>query len=141
MWGPPSDQEMSPLSTDHRHAFTLHAGARSLTVRQLAWTAGESIKRAFAAMVKDAGLSEDITPYCLRHTMATELRRPGEPLCEVQELLGHRVGTRVTETYAKFGPDHLMAGARAIDAYFAEAWQRIPLVQVATACHLRASYP
>ena len=80
----------------------------------------KSIKRAFAATVKDAGLSEDITPYCLRHTMATELRRRGVPLWEVQGFLGHRVGSRVTETYAKFGPDHLMAGVRAIDAYFAD---------------------
>uniref|UniRef100_UPI0039A495A2 site-specific integrase n=1 Tax=Brucella pseudintermedia TaxID=370111 RepID=UPI0039A495A2 len=80
----------------------------------------KSIKKAFAATVKDAGLPKEVTPYCLRHTMATELRRRGVSLWEVEGFLGHRIGSRVTETYAKFGPDHLLAGVQAIDAYFTD---------------------
>lgn len=102
----------------------------------------KSIKRAFAATVKEAGLPKDVTPYCLRHTMATELRRRGVSLWEVQGFLGHSVGSRVTETYAKFGPDHLMDGARAIDAYFADLGAKLggesPWTKLSTACHLRA---
>jgi hypothetical protein len=52
--------------------------------------------------------------------MATELRRRGVSLWEVEGFLGHRIGSRVTETYAKFGPDHLLAGVQAIDAYFTD---------------------
>jgi integrase len=79
----------------------------------------DSIKKGFRAIVRRAGLSPDVTPYVLRHTMATELRRRGVPAWEVQGFLGHKVDP-VTEVYAKFDPTYLSLGAKAIDAYFTE---------------------
>ncbi len=79
----------------------------------------DSVKIGFRAIVRRASLSPDVTPYTLRHTMATELRRRGVPPWEVAGLLGHKAGSyRTTEIYAKFDPDYLGAAARAIDAYF-----------------------
>jgi len=79
----------------------------------------ESVKKTFARTVSDAGLSSEITPYSLRHTMATELRRRSVPPWEVEGLLGHRRPS-TTEKYAHFAPDYLSQGREAIDAYFAE---------------------
>lgn len=78
-----------------------------------------SIKKGFATVVKAAGLPKEISPYSLRHTMATELRRRNVSMDEVAALLGHKL-PGVTEKYAKFSPDYLSSGSRAIDAYFAD---------------------
>jgi integrase len=77
------------------------------------------IKTSFRRLITEAGLSKEITPYSLRHTMAVEMRRRGVPLWELQGYMGHKAGG-ITETYAKFGPDYLSQGSRAIDAYFAD---------------------
>ncbi len=80
-----------------------------------------SIKKGFRTIVQRAGLSADVSPYTLRHTMATELRKRGVPQWDVAGMLGHKSGSyRTTEIYAKFDPDHLSGAARAIDAYFAD---------------------
>jgi integrase len=79
----------------------------------------ESVKTTFRRIVRDAGLSKEITPYSLRHTMAAELRRRSVPAWEVEGLLGHR-RPGVTETYAEFDPAYLSKGREAIDAYFAD---------------------
>jgi len=79
-----------------------------------------SIKRSFAAAVKAARLPKDVTPYSLRHTMATELRRRGVPQWEVEGYLGHKAAGRVTESYAKYSPHYLSQAVQAIDSYFAE---------------------
>ncbi|WP_425456584.1 tyrosine-type recombinase/integrase [Asticcacaulis tiandongensis] len=79
----------------------------------------QSIKKGFATVVKAAGLPKDVTPYSLRHTMAAELRARGVPAWEVEGLLGHKL-PGVTEKYAKFAPDYLGHGAKAIDAYFTD---------------------
>ncbi len=76
-----------------------------------------SIKKVFAAMVKQASLPREITPYSLRHTMAAELRRRGVAAWEVQGILGHKAAG-VTEIYARFDPDYMASGSRAIDDYF-----------------------
>lgn len=76
-----------------------------------------SVKKAFRTLRKAAGLSDDVVPYTIRHTMATELRRRGVPKWEVDGMLGHKnAGT--TERYAKFSPDYLGKAAAAIDDYF-----------------------
>ena len=78
-----------------------------------------SIKTAWRRIRDVAGLPADASPYSLRHTMATELRRRGVPEWEVSGMLGHkRAG--ITETYAKFSPSYLGEAARAIDAFFAD---------------------
>jgi integrase len=78
-----------------------------------------SIKKSFAKAVAGAGL-EDVSPYCLRHTMATELRARGVPEWEAMGMLGHKSPARTTERYAKFRPDYLSEAARAIEAYFTD---------------------
>ncbi|MBY3114390.1 site-specific integrase [Rhizobium laguerreae] len=83
---------------------------------------GKAVNRidgSFGRMIANAQLPSEITPYSLRHTMATELRRRGVPPWEVEGLLGHR-RPGVTEKYAHFAPDYLSEGRAAIDAYFAE---------------------
>lgn len=79
----------------------------------------DSIKKRFKTVMRAAGLSYDIKPYSLRHTMAVELRKRGAPAWEVQGRLGHRQ-PGVTETYAVFSPDYLSQGRVAIDAFFSE---------------------
>jgi len=78
-----------------------------------------SIKKSFAVAVEEAGLT-NLTPYCLRHTMATELRARNVPEWEVMGILGHKSQARTTERYAKFRPDYLSQAVRAIDAYFTD---------------------
>lgn len=78
-----------------------------------------SIKGAFNRAVAHAQLPRSVTPYCIRHTMATQLRRDEVPAWEVEGLLGHR-RPGVTERYARYSPDYLSKGSRAIDAYLAE---------------------
>lgn len=78
-----------------------------------------SIKGAFNRAVAHAQLPRLVTPYSLRHTMATELRRLEVPAWEVEGLLGHR-RPGVTERYARYSPDYLSKGSRAIDAYLAK---------------------
>ena len=78
-----------------------------------------SIKTAFHAARDMAGLGADVSPYTIRHTMATELRRRSVPPWEVAGILGHkepRLGT--TEVYSKYDPDYLGSAVKAIDAYF-----------------------
>jgi len=96
-----------------------------------------SIKKTFRLAVATAGLSKEITPYSLRHTMAAELRRRAVPAWEVEGLLGHR-RPGVTETYAEFDPSYLSKGREAIDAYFAEiglSYTVPEAVCVSVACH------
>jgi integrase len=78
-----------------------------------------SVKKSFAKAVTVAGLS-DVSPYCLRHTMATELRARGVSEWEAMGMLGHKSAARTTERYAKFRPDYLSGAVRAIDTYFTD---------------------
>jgi integrase len=79
-----------------------------------------SVKKAFKKAVVGADLG-NATAYCLRHTMATELRSRGVPEWEVKGMLGHKdKAARTTERYAKFRPDYMSQAVKAIDAYFEE---------------------
>ena len=78
-----------------------------------------SVKKSFGQAAAGAGLKE-VSPYCLRHTMATELRARGVSEWEAMGMLGHKSPARTTERYAKFRPDYLSGAARAIDAYFTD---------------------
>jgi integrase len=75
-----------------------------------------SIKKSFAKAACSAGLP-GVTPYSLRHTMATEMRAGDVPEWEVKGMLGHSAD-RTTERYAKYRPDYLGKAVAAIDAYF-----------------------
>jgi integrase len=79
----------------------------------------KAVRKSFNAAVKKAGLPPVVTPYTIRHTMATEMRARGVPAWEVKGWLGHSL-PGATEKYAKFAPDYMSAGAQAIEAYVAE---------------------
>lgn len=78
------------------------------------------IKAAFNRTRDRAGLPEDVTPYCIRHTIATELRNRGVSMQEISGLLGHQAGNRTTERYAKINPDGLSEAIGVIEAFFAD---------------------
>jgi len=69
-----------------------------------------SIKKAFRAVPKDAGLGPDVTPHILRHTSATWLMQNGTALWEAAGFLGMTVEV-LQERYGHHHPDHL-GGAR-----------------------------
>ena len=65
---------------------------------------------------------EDITPYSIRRTVATELRKQGVPMADISGFLGHKApGSRVTELYAAYEPGYMRAAAEAMDRY----WERL----------------
>jgi integrase len=77
-------------------------------------------KGSFAQIASAAGINK-ASPYCLRHTMATELRARDVPEWEVRGMLGHKSReARTTERYAKYRPDYLGHAVRAVDAYFVD---------------------
>ena len=86
---------------------------RRATAREEAWSAIAEAKARGDALL-------ELIPYAIRHTVACEMRKRGVPVWEVAGFLGHSIGYRTTERYAKFGADHLGAAVRAIDAYFAD---------------------
>lgn len=51
--------------------------------------------------VKEAGITEEVTPYSLRHSYAIHQLKGGSDLEELQELLGH-VNITTTQIYALF---------------------------------------
>jgi integrase len=86
----------------------------------------KSVRKGFNAMRDEAGLSKQVSPYAIRHTMAIELRKRGVPPWEVQGILGHKSGGyRTTEIYAKYDPDYLSKSAEAIDDYMKEILKRV----------------
>ncbi|MFB2550173.1 site-specific integrase [Ensifer soli] len=97
----------------------------------------KSVKKTFEKAVERAGLSSEITPYSLRHTMAKELRKRAVPAWEVKGMLGHKI-PGVTEDYAEYDPDYLSKGRQAIDAYFKElnlSYTVPTLTSVSVACY------
>jgi integrase len=95
----------------------------------------DSIKMSFRKARAKAGLPAEVSPYCIRHTMAVWLREQSVPEWECAGIMGHRLpGYRTTEIYAKYRPDYLSAAADAIDAFMTEA-----RMVTATRTALRAS--
>lgn len=79
----------------------------------------KSIKTSWRNTRDEAGLSKDVIPYTIRHTIATEMRKRNVPPWEVAGFLGHLVAEfKTTHRYAKYAPDYLSNAAAAIDDYF-----------------------
>jgi integrase len=70
----------------------------------------QGIKKAFARVVKDAGLGRDVTPHVLRHTAATWLMQAGTEPWEAAGFLGMSVET-LMRVYGHHHPAYL-SGAR-----------------------------
>ncbi|MER7131332.1 tyrosine-type recombinase/integrase [Streptosporangium saharense] len=66
-------------------ALFVNARGRRLTTR--------GIYDLLIALADAAGIREDFTPHVLRHTLGTNLRRQGEDIVVIAELLGHSIET------------------------------------------------
>jgi len=82
-----------------------------------------------------AGLTHQITPYTVRRTISTQLRKRGVPLEEIAGFLGHTEDEyEVTEDYAIYSPDYLGLVAKAIDAYCLELQPLLDFELLRTSC-------
>lgn len=77
-------------------------------------TIGEGV----AAVREKYQLPEDITPYCYRHTYATDGLRNGVPIAVMAKLLGHKDVTMISRVYGHLEkhPDHLLNAAKRVQA-------------------------
>lgn len=86
-------------------------------------TAVASRKTAWRIMRRTLGLSDDVHPKTIRHTVATLLYAdPSVPEREIVELLGHEGKlARTTRIYAKYDPTRL----KAVTASLTTLWKEI----------------
>jgi len=76
----------------------------------------QKINKTWRTIREAAGLSDDVVPYSIRHTVATELRARGVPELEIAGMLGHAMPNfRTTGRYAKYAPDYLGKARAAVD--------------------------
>lgn len=74
------------------------------------------INKTWRTVRRNAGLPEEIVPYTIRHTMATQLITRGVPEIEVAALLGHSMpNLRTTGRYVHVQPDYLTNARKVID--------------------------
>lgn len=106
--------------TDELHEYLrqlkecVNPGAEELVVCDANKRKPCSVLYRWRGMVKAAGLSANITPHIMRHSVATNLVQQGVPLIKVSKLLGHS-STAITErVYAKFAPEFTKEVANAI---------------------------
>ncbi len=72
----------------------------------------QSVDKAFANVVTDAGLGDDVTPHVLRHTAATWLMQAGTDVWEAAGYLGMTI-EMLSLRYGHHHPDHLSGAKRA----------------------------
>jgi integrase len=76
----------------------------------------DSIKTAWRATRRRAGLDKEVTAYSLRHTVASWLRGEGVNPSSVSYLMGHAwQGKSITERYAHASPDYMQDVKEALD--------------------------
>ena len=74
-----------------------------------------SVKKGFAATVRRAGISDDVTPHVLRHTSATWMAMERVPMRDIARYLGHRDSRTTEAVYAHHHPDFLRDAAAALE--------------------------
>jgi integrase len=72
----------------------------------------QSVDKAFANVVKEAQLGDDVTPHVLRHTAATWLMQAGTDMWEAAGYLGMTI-EMLSQRYGHHHPDHLAGAKRA----------------------------
>ena len=72
----------------------------------------QSVDKAFANVVADAGLGRDVTPHVLRHTAATWLMQAGTDMWEAAGYLGMTI-EMLSQRYGHHHPNHLAGAKRA----------------------------
>jgi integrase len=72
----------------------------------------QSVDKAFANVVTNAGLGADVTPHVLRHTAATWLMQAGTDVWEAAGYLGMTI-EMLSQRYGHHHPDHLSGAKRA----------------------------
>jgi len=88
---------VSKLPADHRYLF-VNARGNPLTPR--------GVRYILDRAVREAALTQNISPHVLRHTFATHLLNEGADLRSVQELLGH-THLSSTQVYTHVTKDRL----------------------------------
>jgi integrase len=85
-----------------------------------------SVRKAFAAAVKAAGLDGKITPHVLRHTAATWAMQSGGDLWQVAGFLGMTV-EMLERVYGHHHPDFQREAAEAVARSPGQKWDRNPV--------------
>lgn len=62
-------------------------------------------------------VADDLTPYCLRHTFATDLQAAGVPLNIAKVLLGHSDVKMTADIYTHYTKQNEQDAAKALDTY------------------------
>jgi integrase len=105
---PMADELIEPLERVKHSAQTNHViewGGQPIA----------SVKRGVVRAAHRAGL-KGVTPYVLRHTAGVWMAEGGIPMEQIREYFGH-TSVKVTErVYARFSPEFLRKGAKAIGA-------------------------
>lgn len=95
-WHPEKAKKLKPF-TDHGFVFATETGEPFME--------RNVIRCYFKPLLKEAGLSEEIRLYDLRHSCATLLMAAGENPKVVSERLGHASVTLTLDTYSHVLPD------------------------------------
>jgi len=83
----------SKLCCDYKTRYLfISKNGHKLTRGNLIWIVKHQAKKA--------GLSENLTPHCLRHACATHMLRAGADIRYIQELLGH-TSVATTQLYTR----------------------------------------
>jgi integrase len=82
-----------------------------------------SVRRAFAAAVKAAGLNDRITPHVLRHTAATWAMQRGGDVWQIAGFLGLTV-EMLERVYGHHHPDYQRDAADAVARSPGQKWDR-----------------
>lgn len=73
-----------------------------------------AVRRSFASAVRRAGLPDEVTPHCLRHTSATWMAQAGVDLWEIAGFLGHSDVKLVQRVYGHHHPSFMSAARAAL---------------------------
>ena len=96
--------------------FLLRAHARAASPYVLSFRGAKlaSVKKAFRAARKRAGLGADVIPYTLRHSCFTWMAQKQVPMWQISGWAGHTL-QRTTELYSHHSPEHLSDARRVMD--------------------------